>query len=161
DSILAASGGLSRTLFGPSVLWFREEANADRRLFPGPLDGHGRRSVYIKNTLMEAPSFLGVFDFPGGKVTQGRRHVTNVPAQALAMLNDPCVLAQADRWAAALVARADSSVEARVEHLFRKALGRPPSEAELRRFARAATRLAALHGVAPAEVLNSRAVWKD
>src|SRR5262249_17314213 len=96
DSILAASDRLDRTCYGPSVLSYREKANADRRLFPGPLDGRGRRSIYIQNTLMEAPRFLGVFDFPGGKVTQGRRDVTNVPAQALALLNDPFVLQQAD-----------------------------------------------------------------
>ena len=27
--------------------------------------------------------FLGAFNLPGGKITQGRRDVTNVPAQAL------------------------------------------------------------------------------
>lgn len=83
DSILAASGRLDRTLYGPSVQPFRDKDYADRRLFAGPLDGHGRRSIYIKNNLMEGPKFLEAFNFPGGKVTQGRRDVTNVPAQAL------------------------------------------------------------------------------
>jgi hypothetical protein len=86
DAILTASGRLDGKLFGMSVQPFREKEYADRRLFPGPLDGEGRRSVYIKNNLMEAPKFLGAFNFPGGKVTQGRRDVTNVPAQALALL---------------------------------------------------------------------------
>ena len=90
--------------------------------FRGPLDGNGRRSIYIKANLMEGPKFLSAFNFPGGKVAQGRRDVTNVPAQALALLNDPFVLQQADVWAAKLVARADSSLQARVEHLFRVAL---------------------------------------
>lgn len=98
DSILTASGRLNRSLYGMSVPPYREKENADRRLFPGPLDGDGRRGVYIKNTLMEAPKFLGAFNFPGGKVTQGRRDVTNVPAQALALLNDPFVIDQADVW---------------------------------------------------------------
>src|SRR5262249_23017073 len=89
DSILAASGPLDRRLFGWSVHPWRNERNADRRLFPGPLDGGGRRSVYIKVNLMEPPPFLGSFNFPGGKVAQGRRDVSNVPAQALALLNDP------------------------------------------------------------------------
>ena len=48
---------------------------------------------------MEGPKFLEAFNFPGGKVTQGRRHTTNVPAQALALMNDPFVVDQAGRWA--------------------------------------------------------------
>ncbi len=71
DSILAASGRLDPSLYGPSIQPYREKANADRRLFPGPLDGNGRRSIYIKNNLMEAPKFLGAFNFPGGKVAPG------------------------------------------------------------------------------------------
>jgi hypothetical protein len=76
-----------------SVQPFREKEYPDRRLFPGPLDGNGRRSIYIKHNLMEGPKFLEAFNFPGGKVTQGRRDITNVPAQALALLNDPCTAA--------------------------------------------------------------------
>ncbi len=161
DSILTASGRLDRTLYGMSVQPHREAENADRRLFPGPLDGAGRRSVYIKNNLMEGPKFLGAFNFPGGKVAQGRRDVTNVPAQALALLNDPFVLQQADVWAARLVSRPDASVGARVEHLFRAALGRPPRPDERQRFERAVARLADLHGVPPGDVPKSPAVWKD
>ena len=106
DAILAASGRLDRTLYGMSIQPYREKDNADRRLFPGPLDGDGRRSIYIKNNLMEPPKFLGAFNSPGGKVTQGRRDVTNVPAQALALLNDPFVLQQAGVWAQHLLAQA-------------------------------------------------------
>src|SRR4029078_3874920 len=104
---------LDHSLFGPSIGSYRAMENADRRLFPGPLDGHGRRSVYIKNTLMESPHFLGIFDFPGGKVCQGRRDVTNVPAQALALLNDPFVLDQAHVWAERLFSRGGQSPPAR------------------------------------------------
>jgi hypothetical protein len=161
DAILSASGRLAPPLYGPSIYPYREGANADRRLFPGPLDGHGRRSVYIKNNLMEEPHFLGAFNFPGGKVTQGRRDVTNVPAQALALLNDPFVLQQAEVWARRLVARNEATVVARVEHLFRVALGRPPEPEERRRFEQAVAQFAELHAVPPAEVLKSVAVWKD
>src|SRR5438046_10678902 len=91
-SSLADSGRLERRLYGPSIQPSREKEYADRRLFPGPLDGNGRRSVYIKNNLMESPKFLGAFNFPSGTVAQGKRDFTNVPAQALALLNDPFVL---------------------------------------------------------------------
>ncbi len=161
DSILAVSGRLDRTLFGTSIQPYRQQEYPDRRLFAGPLDGHGRRSVYIKNNLMESPSFLGVFNFPGGKFAQGRRDVTNVPAQALALLNDPFVHAQAEVWAERLVARRDMTVAARVEHMFAAALGRAPSAAERERFVDAAGQLATDGATRRADVLTRRDVWKD
>src|SRR5207237_8600558 len=125
-----ASGRRDRTMYGLSVQPYREGVNADRRLFPGPLDGDGRRSVYIKNNLMEEPKFLGAFNFPGGKVAQGRRDVTNVPAQALALLNDPFVLQQAETWAKRLIERPDTAAGPRIDAMFQTALGRPPSNEE-------------------------------
>jgi hypothetical protein len=161
DSILAASGRLDRTLYGLSIASWREKENADRRLFVGPLDGHGRRSIYIKNTLMEPPRFLDVFDFPGGKVTQGRRHVTNVPAQALGLLNDPFVLQQADVWATQLMARRDESIAPRIAHMFFVALGRPPAKDEETRFVEAVRQLAELHQMPREQILTSQVIWKD
>jgi hypothetical protein len=161
DSILAASGRLDPRLNGPSIQPYREKANADRRLFPGPLDGNGRRSVYIKNNLMEGPRFLCAFNFPGGKVATGRRDVTNVPAQALALLNDPFVVQQAGVWAERLVARTDASVGARVEHMFQVGLGRPPEPGERRRFEQTVARFAELHDLPAGGVLKSQAVWRD
>jgi hypothetical protein len=161
DSILAASGRLDRKLYGLSIAPHRESENADRRLFPGPLDGHGRRSLYIRPALMEAPKFLAVFNFPGGKVTQGRRDVTNVPAQALALLNDPFVLQQAQTWAKRLVARPDASRALRIDHMFLVSLGRPPTTDERESFVRAAEQLQVLHDVSNEQALSSQAVWQD
>ncbi|WLD10045.1 PSD1 and planctomycete cytochrome C domain-containing protein [Planctellipticum variicoloris] len=161
DSILAASGRLDDRLFGQSVQPFRDKEYADRRLFPGPLDGDGRRSIYIKNTLMEPPRFLAAFNFPGGKVAQGRRDVTNVPAQALALLNDPFVVQQADVWAQRLITRTDDTVASRIDHMLATALGRPATADERQRFEQTALQLAELHQIAPGDVLQSQVVWKD
>ena len=161
DSMLAASGRLDPALYGPSVQPFREKEYADRRLFPGPIDGNGRRSIYIKNNLMEAPRFLAAFNFPGGKVTQGRRDVTNVPAQALALLNDPMVLQQADVWGQQLVARADETVATRVDAMFQTVLGRQPTADERARFENTVQQLGELHQVTAADVWKSQAIWKD
>src|SRR4029077_6556695 len=128
---------------------------ADRRLFAGPLDGNGRRSIYIKNNLMEAPKFLGAFNFPGGKVAQGKRDVTNVPAQALALLNDPFVLQQAETWATRLVEQPDAAVAPRIDTMFQSALGRLPNVEERERFERATRRLAELHQVSEEAILKS------
>jgi hypothetical protein len=161
DAILAASGRLDPTMFGLSVQPFREKEYADRRLFPGPLDGHGRRSIYIKVNLMEAPRFLSAFNLPGGKVAQGRRDVTNVPAQALALLNDPFVLQQADLWADRQIARQNDTVPARIDAMFQTALSRPATAEELARFEQFTQQLAALHQVPAEGVLTSKPVWRD
>ncbi len=161
DAILTTSARLERTLNGPSIHPYRAKANPDRRLFPGPLDGAGRRSIYIRVNLMEAPQFLGAFNFPGGKVTRGRRDVTNVPAQALALLNDPFVLQQAEVWAAHLIAQPVASAETRIEQMFQMALGRPPEAAERARFVQAVADFAQLHEVPAAQVLTNQVVWAD
>jgi hypothetical protein len=161
DAILATSGRLDPVMFGMSVQPFREKEYADRRLFPGPLDGDGRRSIYIKNNLMESPKFLSAFNLPGGKVAQGRRDVTNVPAQALALLNDPFVLLQAGVWSKQLIERPDNSIADRVDAMFQAALSRPPTPEEQTRFEEAAYRLCELHGISTGDVLTSRTVWKD
>jgi len=115
DSMLALTGKLDATLGG-------EPANPD---------GY-RRSVYghvIRNRL---DPFLSVFDFPVPAATRGRRDSTNVPAQALALLNDP----QVNRWAADWSKRIllDPSLtndRDRVARLFAEAFNRPPQEEEL------------------------------
>jgi hypothetical protein len=161
DAILAASGRLDDTLYGPSIQPFREQSNADRRLFAGPLDGAGRRSVYIKFNLMESPKFLGAFNLPGGKVAQGRRDATQVPAQALALLNDPFVLSQADAWARRLCASRPTSIDERVAAMFQTAYGRPPTNDERGQFVAVVKELGELHGVAENDLLQSDAVWRD
>ena len=161
DSILAASGRLDRTLYGPSIQPYREKEYADRRLFPGPLDGNGRRSIYIKNNLMEAPKFLGAFNFPGGKVTQGRRDVTNVPAQALALLNDPFVLQQAEFWSQRLLLNSNDSLASRLDKMFQSAVNRSPTTEEQTRFEEAVRQLAAIYQIPAENVMNNPEIWKD
>lgn len=161
DSILAASGRLDHALYGMSIQPYREKEYADRRLFPGPLDGNGRRSIYVKNNLMEGPKFLAAFNFPGGKVTQGRRDVTNVPAQALALLNDPFVLQQADVWAQKLVTRENDSISIRVAEMFQTGLNRAPTAEEQARFEQTVAQFAELHQVPAESILKSLAVWKE
>jgi hypothetical protein len=161
DALLATSGRLDRTLFGPSIFAYREKEYPDRRLFKGPLDGQGRRSVYIKVTLMEPPKFLEVFNFPGSKVCQGRRDLTNTPAQALAMLNDPFVHGQADVWAKHLIARQGDTIATRIDAMFASALNRKPRPQERQRFERFAAAIARLHDVPRDRILTGAMVWRE
>ncbi|MBI4657874.1 MAG: DUF1553 domain-containing protein [Verrucomicrobia bacterium] len=161
DSMLAVSGRLDRSMNGLSVHPYRERENADRRLFVGPLDGLGRRSVYIKANLMETPKFLSAFNIPGGKVCQGRRDTASVPAQSLALLNDPFVLQQAERWSRRLITREDDSLEARIDSMFEASLGRAATLSDKKRFIDTAERLAELRGLGKQEIPGSQEVWKD
>ena len=72
DSILAVSGTLDRTLYGPSVHPYRAKPKEYRRLFAGPLDGNGRRSIYVKVTRHEGSALLEVLDFPKPSMARGR-----------------------------------------------------------------------------------------
>lgn len=161
DSILAVSGRLERSPFGPSIQPHRIAEKLHRKLSSGPLDGNGRRSIYIKITRMEGARFLELFDLPDPMATRGRRDRTNVPAQALALLNDPFLIDQAQYWAGELVERSDTSFEERLEAMYLKALGRPPNAPELDRMRAMVERLAELHQVQPDSVLRSEPVWKD
>jgi hypothetical protein len=130
DALLAVSGRLDRTLYGPSVAPYLTPFmdGRGRPAQSGPLDGDGRRSLYLnvrRNFLN--PMFLA-FDFPVPFSTMGRRNVSNVPAQALTLLNDPLVLEQARLWAERLLSEnAGQPLETLVDHLYRSAFGRPPT----------------------------------
>ena len=132
DAILAVSGRLDRTPFGPSVPPHLTPF-MDGRGRPGksgPLDGDGRRSLYLnvrRNFL--TPMFLA-FDFPAPSSTMGRRNVSNVPAQALTLMNDPFVVQQARLWADRACADAARPRPEVVASLYLAAFGRPPTDAE-------------------------------
>jgi hypothetical protein len=161
DQILTTSGRLDRRQGGPPIDPHRSNEDPQKRLFSGPLDGEGRRSIYTKITIMEPPRLLALFNQPTPKIPTGRRDVTNTPAQSLALLNDAFVAGQAEHWAARLVERTGDTASGRLEEMFRAALGRCPSVEEIARWTEALDDLAALHRVAPGELLSSRPLWKD
>jgi hypothetical protein len=73
------------------------------------------------------------FDYPIPSTTIGRRSESNVPAQALTLLNDPFIVGQAQNWAkASLKAQSDLNPEARVNELYLTAFSRPPDATECR-----------------------------
>jgi hypothetical protein len=161
DSILMTSGNLDSSMFGPSTNPHRDQPQDYRRLFSGPLDGGGRRSLYLKVTRMEGARFLETFDYPAPMAARGSRDVTNVPAQALTLMNDPFIVAEASECAKRLLDTPAESVDARIEALFRAALGRRPEKVETERFRGLAAEVASLRQVPREELLNSLAVWKD
>lgn len=161
DTILAVSGRLDAKVYGPSVNPHRNQEIDYRKLWSGPLDGDGRRSIYTKVTRMEGPQFLELFDFPNPTVTRGSRDRTNVPAQALALLNDPFVIDQARFWAEQLVATNDDSIADRVQSMFLRAAGRSPTEKEQQRFAALIRRLSIDPSTTEATLLKDKSLWED
>jgi hypothetical protein len=118
DSLLMVSGQLRNELGG------------------APVDGKvARRSVYVQVRRNSLDPFLRAFDFPEPFSCEGRRAVTNVPAQSLTMLNDPQIAKYAESWAEQLLAvdPQAGSVPAdslRIDRMIRTALGRGADQNE-------------------------------
>ena len=131
DHILACSGELDTTPFGPSIEAYVDDLpNSRAKPNSGPLDGGSRRSVYLEMRRNFLPSFLRAFDLPNATESIGARPVTNVPAQSLALMNDPFVHQQAEAWAEDLTA-SDLSVEDGLHAIHLKAYSRPATQREL------------------------------
>ena len=100
---------------------------------PGSDGTAPRRSVFVR-TIRNAPDpFLAAFDAPVPATTVGRRDATNVPAQALALMNAPLVRGWARDWSAATVATAGPDPAAQVKQLHRDAFGREAAPDEVER----------------------------
>ncbi len=132
DSLLLLSGRLDPQLFGPSVpvylTSFMDGRGRPRQ--SGPLDGAGRRSIYVAVRRNFLSPFMTTFDTPTPFSTMGRRNVSNVPAQALILMNDPLVIELARSWAE----RGDalfSKAPERINWMFQSAYNRPASEREI------------------------------
>jgi hypothetical protein len=164
DSMLAVSGRLNPTMFGPSVPAYLSPY-AESRFQPkssGPLDGDGRRSVYLEVRRNYLPPMLLVFDTPTLFTSIGRRNVSNVPAQALTMLNDPVVLDLARQWAECVLNEdAGHSRRRRIEQMYESALCRLPTESELRAAEGFIERQGELLGVASPDRDNDLRIWSD
>jgi hypothetical protein len=133
DAILAVSGRLDRTMHGPSVPIHLTAFQEGRGRPPsGPVDGNGRRSIYLSVRRNFLSPILLAFDMPVPQSTVGRRNVSNVPAQALILLNDPFVIQQAEVWAKRALAEPGLTIEQRVAWLYETAFSRHPSSAESR-----------------------------
>ena len=119
DTMLAISGRLDRKLFGQPVpvhlTAFRQGRGRPNK--SGPLEGNGRRSIYVSvNRNFLSPMMLA-FDTPIPFTSIGRRSVSSVPAQALILMNDPFVIEQASRWAQRILSEA-TSTHGRIQSLY-------------------------------------------
>ena len=160
DAILETSGDLDSSMYGPSVNVYyvgKTEGGGTK----GPLDGARRRSVYQAVKRNAQNPFLEVFDAPKPSTTRGRRDATNIPAQSLAMLNDPFVVGQAARWANRTLADGAISPRDRAMRMFRRAIGRSPDAKEVDLLMTSLGSFADERGLSRADWLGSESLWKD
>jgi hypothetical protein len=164
DSLLTISGRLDPTMFGEPVpihlTPFME--GRGRPGVNGPLDGDGRRSIYVAIRRNFLSPFMLAFDTPPPFSTMGRRNVSNVPAQALILMNDPLVVEQSKRWATRVLETVSdtavaSATEDRVTWMYLSAIARRPTEQELQTAARFLADLASQRNIEP----NDPALWSD
>lgn len=148
DAMLAVAGNSERNHSGPGIpVFYRTQIDPDKQSAPGPIDGAGRRSIYLEARRLFPSEFLAAFDAPKPNIFTGRRSETNVPAQSLALLNDPFVRHQAGQWAKRIAAL-EATDEQRVVRMYLEAFARAPNASEL------ANSIAFLRG-------NSAESWRD
>jgi hypothetical protein len=130
DGILTVSGRLDRTVGGPPVMPYIDAFTPGRGAPPsGPLDGGGRRSIYLSIRRNFPIPLFAAFDYPTPISTIGKRSVSNVPAQALVLLNNPFVYQQAGVWAKSALA-APGDIDSRLDRLYEAAFSRLPTTSE-------------------------------
>jgi hypothetical protein len=134
DAMLTVSGSLDTTMFGLPVPQHitRFMNGRGRPGKSGPLDGAGRRSIYLEVRRNFQDPFMMAFDRPLPVTSYGRRNVTNVPAQSLILLNDPFVTEMAARTASLLLKEVSGGDEDRIKWVYNRCFSRPPSGSEIR-----------------------------
>jgi len=151
DSILAVSGNLDLSADGSPVEGLGTlvtQNTADEKQLDRKASLH--RSVYLPIIRSQLPPMLAIFDFADPDLVVGRRSVTNVPAQALLLLNSPFVMEQAEIAAGRVQAsfsgiEGDKSSDQKsvIERTYELVLSRRPTTDEITRaeqFLEAATR---------------------
>jgi hypothetical protein len=136
DALLNVSGELDPSMYGEPIP-IHLTSFMDGRGRPkesGPLDGARRRSIYLAVRRNFLSPFMLAFDTPSPFSSMGRRNVSNVPAQALILMNDPFVVQQSKKWAERIVASPISNDsrpnELRIEAMYRAAFTRFPTDRE-------------------------------
>lgn len=137
DMALATSGLLCRKIGGPSVFPYQAEGILENRATPATWtlsegEDRYRRGLYTWVWRLTPHPSLPLFDAPDGVTACTRRTLSNVPVQALTLLNGPTFIEAACAIAGRVLAAAATSDAERLITLMRTSLSRDPSMSELR-----------------------------
>jgi cytochrome c553 len=134
DSILQASGSLDLAPAQGSAV---EKIDQLINWPPGEAtnlhEASQHRSIYLCMLRHSSPPELAAFDLPVGIDVMGNREVTTLPTQSLFLMNSPFVAKESAAMADQVLAQEELENPARAQLLFRRALGRNPTEEELQR----------------------------
>ena len=89
-----------------------------------------RRSVYVPAFRNTIHPLLAVFDAANPNLVTGRRNVSNLPTQALYLMNSPFVMSQSRLAAARLLKEKAADDTARLNTAYQWTLGRLPTKRE-------------------------------
>lgn len=133
DGILVASESLNDSLYGPPVATYLTDfmQGRGRPSVSGPLNGNGRRSIYLEVRRNFLEPMMTTFDRPIPFSTFGKRDVTNVPSQSLIIMNDPFVAEQAEQMAKKLLTQNGLTFEEKITWIYIRSFSREPSTEEL------------------------------
>jgi hypothetical protein len=138
DAMLAVSGTLNLTPFGPAVKApIASEAMLARNVkdpYPDDIaDGPDvrRRSIYLFHKRVVPNPLLAAFDKPDAQQSCGRRDRTTVAPQALALLNDEFVRTVSFDFADRLLEEGGDDPARQVDLAFELALARGPRDEEV------------------------------
>ena len=136
DAVLAVAGKLDRRLGGPSFQDFviekpEHSPHYEYHLHDPEDPKSHRRSVYRFIVRSQQQPFMTVLDCADPSMQVGRRNEGVSPLQALAMLNNPLMLAMSRHFAARLEATG-GLLEDKVARAHLEAMGRPASSDEAR-----------------------------
>ncbi|MEO2046732.1 MAG: DUF1553 domain-containing protein [Pirellulales bacterium] len=162
DAILTVSGQLAPQLHGPSVPIHLTPSmqGRGRPKIQGPLDGAGRRTIYLTVRRNFLSPMMLAFDTPQPVRPMGRRNQSNVPAQALILMNDPFVAQQAGNFAKRLL-QGDADLNRRIDQLYLRTLSRPPQAPERAAVYHFLTKKTPPADVDSGENLTEEAIWTD
>ena len=139
DAILAVSGNLNEQMYGPSIkppipreAILPVNQHPDNAWPADAVDGpaNWRRSLYICWQRGNPLPFLQLFDSPEASLSCARRSRTTAPTQALLLMNDPILRAQAHRFAARVQTLVGRDRSKQVRQAFLLALNRLPEADE-------------------------------
>jgi hypothetical protein len=135
DAMMTASGDLDLSVPTGSLVLSVSPRDAVRaQRIGGEFNEDSRhRSVYLPIYRDFMPPALEVFDVADPEMVTGQRDVTTVAPQALYMMNNAAVIAQAHKFANRVQSEAPTTDAARIDKIYNLTLSRSPSAAERQR----------------------------
>jgi hypothetical protein len=133
DAILAVSGTLDPTMYGPGTL----EGNSPRR------------SVYLTVKRSQMVPLMQLFDAPESIQSIGERSTTTAATQALALMNSPFVRQRAEKLFQRVMPRPNGALPTTIDEAYRIALGRVPTGDERQRMQAFIEKQTASYGRSP------------